>query len=606
MKKTIIILIGILLILMFVGCNQQENQANDLPTQAPVDVPTEEQPIFELPENTPDANNGEVIYQENCSKCHDVNGIEIYSKELTFDMAPVLWFDIVSRGNEASGMPSFIDTLDVQSRWDVLAYLYNAEKNLEVLETGKTAYLESCSSCHGEFGNGGSVNENHAALDFSNVMTMSMYSEAYIHGSITPGVGNEIHVVEGLEDSTREAIAYFVRTFSFPYFEEIIVSEVVVEPTEETSVHGSVTLDDEVVEEFLIEVEGSVLDGVSGEGIADIPVKLFVVENYSMEELTEYDGVTTESGEFKFSDVTVTGIAILIVDTEFEGVTYQSEIVSMETDFPENAFVINVYETSDDLSQLQLEGVEVFFVFDNAETMLIQENWLITNTSDKAIVPPVDGDNTFDIELPANLSNLGFSEYSTITQLTQTETGFRIEQPFLPGEEENFILFAYEVPYTNKYEWSREFPMSVVGAQAFIPSDSVSIKGSEVEFVQERIFNNLPFDSYTFSEEDGSFSLTVKGRNPLAESILGLDQEMVLIIAGFALFGLVLGGFILYIKRNKSSDLVSDLPDSDEIMDQIIALDEAYENDEISETDYNIKRDALKELLQVTKEDDQS
>lgn len=609
--KTTTIILGILLLAAFSGCDQQsnevvDNQVDDQTQNIVVDSEEVEEPAaisdFEVPADTPDPLKGKQIYSENCSRCHGEEGLEgpmfIGSQESSFPIAPILWYETISKGGgEGSEMAAFEDVLDVQSRWDVLAYIYSLSSDISELRMGKAIFDDVCSECHGTDGAGAGQSEMHMTMDFTDLELMSMISNEYIYGAITPGVGNDIHVIEGLDDFTRASAASFVRTFSFTFSEEIVIQEV----------DDEVDIEEEVIEEtVLIDVEGIVINGISEEPIADLAVTLVVLNHMTVDDAVEYEGVTNSAGEYSFSDVEVTSEAIYLVYADYQEVTYQSEYAGVGLEAELDAFTIKVFETTNDLTGLEVETIEVFFMFHNSGAIIIQENWQFKNVGTQTILPSTDGTSSLIIDLPVNVANMGFSEYSTIQQMSMTETGFQIEQPFIPGEDSGYLLFAYEVPYLNKYEWTRTLPLPVNKANAYIPADTVSIRSSDATYIQERMFNNTPFDAYEFEQEDGVLSIIVRGRNPYSESAFNLDQEVINIIIGSVLFGVVLVGFILYMRRTKKTDEDVELLSSDAILDQIVALDEAFENGEIKETEYNKERGALKELLQVILEDDQS
>jgi len=612
--------LGIFLLAAFSGCDQQNNEVIDNQVDDQIQnvvedsVEVEESAAisdFEVPADTPDPLKGQQIYSENCSRCHGKEGLTepmlIGSQGSSFSTAPILWYETISKGQEGSQMAAFEEVLDVQSRWDVLAYVYSLSSNISELRMGKAIFDDICSECHGTDGAGAGQSEMHMTMDFTDLELMSMISNEYIYGAITPGVGNDIHVIEGLDDFTRASAASFVRTLSFPYTEEIVIQEVDDEEVVEEEVIEEEVGDETPVDETaLIDVEGIVINGISEEPIADHEVTLVVLNHMTVDDAVEYEGVTNSVGEYSIADVEVTSEAIYLVYADYQEVTYQSDYAGVGLEVELDAFTIKVFEATNDLKNLEVETIEVFFMFHGSGSIIIQENWQFKNVGTQTILPSTDGTSSLIIDLPVNVANMGFSEYSTIQQMSMTETGFQIEQPFIPGEDSGYLLFAYEVPYSNKYEWTRTLPLPVNKANAYIPADTVSIRSSDATYIQERMFNNTPFDAYEFEQEDGVLSITVRGGNPYSESAFNLDQEVFNIIIGSVLFGVVLVGFILYMRRTKESDGDVELLSTDAILDQIVALDEAFENGEIKETEYNKERGALKELLQVILEDDQS
>lgn len=612
MKKKNILLVFLIvsLLVVFTGCDQQN-------TELPADHPSinddvsisdnsEDEIIdlvdFEAPSETPDPLKGEMIYFDNCYLCHGDDGKAGTGQggdlNQSFNFAPIIWFSTIFEGRgDDSEMPEFKEILDLQSMWDLMAFVYNNTVELPELKMGKAIFNDYCSDCHGDSGEGGDVNSSHSATNFSDLSIMSMISNEYIFGAITPGIGNEIHVIEGLDDFTRRSAASFVRTLSLPYFEEITISDF------DEAGHGAEQEPEPAIEEstrIIVSVKGQVVNGISGDAVENANVVLVVVNDMSSNEGEEFEGVTGSDGKFVFDEISMSETAIYLAIADFDGIKYQSEYFSMGIDEEIQDLEIVVFETTTEITDLRLLMFEVFFVFDNEGTMIVQENWQLINEGDKTIIPPADGSGILEIVLPPGTVDTGFSEYSTIQDLAMSENGFLINQALLPSAESDYLLFAYEIPYTNKYEWSRSLPISVIDAQAYAPTDTVTLKGSGVDFVQERMFNNRSFDAYTFSQENGELSLTIKGRNPFLEPGLNLDQDLINIIIGVVVLAGVIIGYIIIMRRLKRVGSDNELLSSDEIMDLIIALDAEFEKGEVEESVYKEERDALKELLQVT------
>src|SRR5512138_3497004 len=152
-----LLLVGLLL----AGCS--------LAAPAPVGTarPLEQQPAqvqqpsaqpVQLPTRRPSATVGASLYQEKCIRCHGDLGrgdgamaAQIQAQfnspvaDLTSDVVarartPEEWYDVVSNGRLQNGMPGFAGSLEVDQRWDVIAYAWSLAVAPQQVARGKQVY----------------------------------------------------------------------------------------------------------------------------------------------------------------------------------------------------------------------------------------------------------------------------------------------------------------------------------------------------------------------------------------------------------------------------------------------------------------------------------
>jgi cytochrome c553 len=92
----------------------------------------------------PNVQQGEKLYQRNCSSCHGARGladtatanalikkpVALGDLEVLSKLTPEKVFTIMTQGAIENGMPSF-KAMSIQERWDVAAYVFTLHPNFE-------------------------------------------------------------------------------------------------------------------------------------------------------------------------------------------------------------------------------------------------------------------------------------------------------------------------------------------------------------------------------------------------------------------------------------------------------------------------------------------
>ena len=122
-------------------------------------------PLF--PVQTPDVQNGAIIYAEKCAGCHGEDGLAdsvmseqlagqgvtvpaLGSVEIAYKAAPADWYQMVTLGNMDNFMPPF-DSLSDQERWDVVAYAQSISSTPAQISQGEELFDAYCADCPTDF-----------------------------------------------------------------------------------------------------------------------------------------------------------------------------------------------------------------------------------------------------------------------------------------------------------------------------------------------------------------------------------------------------------------------------------------------------------------------
>ena len=131
----------------------------------------------------------------------------------------------------------------------------------------------------------------------------------------------------------------------------------------------------------------------------------------------------------------------------------------------------------------------------------------------------------------------------------------------------------------------------VEGEDTKVSSESLTPSGTEA--FDTSVFQVLLAEDLSAGDE---LDLEIKRSFSLGGGE-GLSQNLVTILLGAAGLGLAVFGVWRFFAIGKETPDVA-ASDRDEILDSIVALDELYEEGEVSEAAYRKKRQALKDELQ--------
>lgn len=599
-----------------------------------------------FPTDTPDLVAGQAIFEEKCLPCHGETGMgdgpsasglpvpvaQIGNPEFANLATPQEWYTITMDGNLENYMPPFSGSLNDQDVWNVLAYVYSLGVDAESLAVGEQVYGHVCANCHGT-GAGDAVA---GATDHRDPEVMVQFSIADIEEKVATGNGNSDHIFgDIIPVDQQEDVAYYVRSLIFPYPE--MAAEATPEPTaaptevgadetapteqvaEGTDEQPTTEATEQAVEtavataapteavdgELVAQITGVVTNGSGGELPEDLEVTLEVYENFEL----SYSEIATVSadGSYAFENVSINPDAIYLTMVELHDTFFPSNFFMGE--MPEDNIIdlpITVYDVSNDASDLVVSRLHVFFQFLDENTVQVIHQVSISNLGNAVVLPAEDGDALLNFTLPEGATNLIFQTGSLGNPYLSTADGFADPSSVLPGESTYEGLFAYNLPYDGKLEWSLPMDMPtdiavvfIQGESTKVDSDSLLPSGTET-LDAEDIYQVYVTDSLNSGDV---LDLTISG-NPLDAGFLnGNVLSIALGVVGLALAGYGAWHFFRPAKEDGFGEI--ERGDSEALIEEIVALDEAYEAGEIEEVDYTAQREALKaELKNLLDEDE--
>ena len=130
------------------------------------------------------------------------------------------------------------------------------------------------------------------------------------------------------------------------------------------------------------------------------------------DEMTEvYTQTTTvqENGMYSFENVEMPDGRVFMVTLDYNEAVYGSDIAMVEPGTTSMDLPVTIYETTSDTSAISADRLHLFFEFteDNRSVRVIQL-FILSNTSNKTVVPPGEGQPSVTFSLPegANIAEV--------------------------------------------------------------------------------------------------------------------------------------------------------------------------------------------------------
>jgi mono/diheme cytochrome c family protein len=604
--------------------------------QSPTPPPTVG-PLF--PSAAPDPQNGQLIYAQNCAPCHGDTGMgdgpqgqqlpnpvtALGLPEVACPASPAQWFQVVTQGNLDKFMPPFAGTLSAQERWDVVAYAMSLSLSPDQIAQGEQLYQANCARCHGPDGT------KEGKANFTDQTLMAKLSPNDLFNTISQGSGTEMPAfADQLSQDERWAVASYIRTFTIGGPLQVVSmpeatlttalssegaapietqAPGVAAPTPE----GAATTETTTTVESLGTVTGTVSNGSGGEVPHGLVINLHGFEQNqsgNVSEILNQQATVQPDGSFTFTDVPVSPNQVLMTVTQYSGTSYSSQIISVESGTSTYDLPITIYDTSTDASILTVDRWHIFLDFTNPNSVQVIEVFIVSNPTSKAVVPRQEGAPVLSFHLPNGAQNLQFESGQLGGRYIQTTDGFGDTESVNPGSGQHQILFAFDLPYNKKMDFSQQEDLPVDSAIVMVPL-GVSAKSDLLQEGGTRDFQGSTYSIYTTQPLPAGaiLNMTVSG-NPKSSTaaVTGIDSHRNILI-GVGAFGLVLvlaGGWLYWRDRKRTEEDEEDLADetqveefqdSESVMDAIIALDDLHRAGKLPEEVYQQRRAELKAQL---------
>ena len=612
-----------LLLLVLSGCVSLAGDVTPPPGYEPLVF--EDPPDFTetFPLLAPNPETGSAIYSESCAPCHGDTGLgdgptagqlpaappAIGSFEVASQASPQDWFQAVTLGNLDALMPPFADALSEGQRWDVLAYTYSLGTTEELFSQGEAVYAENCAACHGDSGEGDGSEAGELAVpatDFTDQALMAQLSGEQLFAAITEGAGPDMPGFDGLSEDDRWAVVAYLRSLTFPTSPNDLELQVQA-PTEVVEVPSEELVEEEQASEVVTEdespaaiglVRGQVLHGGGGELPEALTIELFAFDQSG--QIDEQSTNIAADGSFEFPELELGHELVYFVTTEHQDMTYSSTFGIFTPGETEIELPVTVYDTTTDASALVVSRLHLFFEFPTEETVQVVQLFIISNPTDKAVIPASLEDPSVRFNIPEGASNILFQEGSFADRFVVTEDGFGDTLAVLPGAGDYQLLFSYDLPYEKGMELAQPLNLDVDALVAFVTEGQATLKSESLEASSSEDLGGIIYQTYVGGGFQAGDEIKVEVTKR-GSGLSGIDFDLTsLVIGALALTVALAAAYWMLAGKQwqrelKPAEFGSSTAEG--LMDAIIALDDRYAQGDLEEAAYEAERAALKDQL---------
>ena len=356
------------------------------------------------------------------------------------------------------------------------------------------------------------------------------------------------------------------------------------------------------------EATGTIVNQNQGTSVAESLEVMLHIWDEQYVELGMLHAQSQPDGTFRFTEVALGPGQLYAVMVTYEDVLYYSNTVPavdgsnlLELDVP-------VYETTTDLSAVQIDQMHILFNFatDGLETT---EIYLLSNMGQRTVKDAVtleDGQTAaLSYPLPADADFI-FFQPTEQNRFIKFPGGFADTSPVLPGERTEQHTVKYLVPLSQVQAYSYTAPLNIKTMNFLLPQNAgVSLAGEGLAGPQPvTLDSGASFMVYSYSDIPAgqTIKVTFSGKPvPVSRSKPG-NQTLPLALGGGVL-GLVMIGVGVWWRfrpedvadEDDKTDVNTGESTFDDLITQIARLDEAFEQGEVDEGKYHRERRRLRE-----------
>lgn len=352
------------------------------------------------------------------------------------------------------------------------------------------------------------------------------------------------------------------------------------------------------------EVRGTVINRNSGQVVTEsLEVMLHILDQDFVDQGMEH-GKSQPDGMFVFPNIPFNANMQFAVMAMYEGVTYFSETMPADMNSMQVNIEMPVYETTTDLSAVQIDQLHVLFEFstDGLET---KELYIVSNTGERTVKDVYDlGKSKFAVlkfPLPEDADYIFFKPDDQ-DRFVKLNGAFADTYPILPGNQPAQVMTSYLVPYSGERVYSYTALVNTARINFLLPDRAgISLKGAGLTGpTSTTLQDGTSYRVYSYSNLQAGqrLSVTLSGITNSASSNNNTNN---LIAAGIAFLGFTVIGFgIWWWRRPEETQFEEDEITTqgnesslDDLIAEIARLDEAHEQGRLSSEEHQHQRQAL-------------
>lgn len=610
------LLLSLALLLLLAGCSLAEDVTPPpgLPSGQPVRPAFVGEPTAAVPAGPPDPSAGAAIYAERCAPCHGAKGLGDGEQSANLPVAPAAlgdpavaraasladWYEMVTVGNIERFMPPFQSLSDAQ-RLDVAAYALALSTSPEELALGADIYETSdCTSCHAADGGGPA-----GALTASSLIDRTGVD---LFDVITSGTGEMPGFGDSLSEDERWALVAYVRslgTVAAAPVEEASTPAAVEGPTPTAEGTPPAEVAATVTPEMVTgTIRGQVINGTSGGPLVEgLEITLRALEG--AEEVYSDTTQADEGGRFSFEGLEIIPGRLFSVSTDYQGVTYESELAHLVEGSPVLEFPLTVFETTTDGSGLSVAQLHLIVSAPLEGVVRGVEVWVFSNSGDRA-VRPEEGEPLIEVVLPEGAVPVQMTGGAPLGPSSDTPNGMLYSLGVPPGVGSAQLALVFDAPFDGQLNIAQPVGIPIDSVILLAEAGGLRPRGSAWDGLGPADFAGVTVEQYAASAPQVGEVLEVT--LVPAAAVAGSSEGLLGIGIGAGALGaaLVVAGLWWYRRRGaEPADAVAPAPasprsdpmDRESLLRGIAALDDEFEAGQIAPDDYRARRQALKQRV---------
>jgi len=378
----------------------------------------------------------------------------------------------------------------------------------------------------------------------------------------------------------------------------------------QTSIPPTISLEAEGIEGEVIVVD--VVDQTGGLLLEQgLEVQL---DGYDQFELVYQDTKTlTTENRLVFDSVPFQAGRVFFASISHGGAIYRSDMFEAGDETTSIQMAIQVFETTISDENILVERIHILADFPSPHQVQIVEIFIVSNLGDSTYVAEIPGEATLSFPLPIGAESISFDDGALGERYVKTVDGFGDTVSIPPGSGVYQTLVYYTLPIQeNKFEFSQVMSYPVRAAVIMAPEGEIIVEGANLEDMGVQAIPDGSVQVYSAMSIPRGESLQFRVTAEFAESVVPSDApaflpQWVIIAAGVLGGALLLTGVWLFIRqrsRGFEDDEFEGSPvEREEILDSIIALEDLYQEGEITKKTYLEKRQDFKNQLDSLADD---
>jgi hypothetical protein len=310
-------------------------------------------------------------------------------------------------------------------------------------------------------------------------------------------------------------------------------------------------------------------------------------------------------GSYAFEGVDLPEGRILLVEMEYQGITYQSQFRTIGPgEMQVTLDPLAIYESTTDFSGLVVNQLHVAFDFGTGQTIQVFEIFSFSNHSNQAIIIKTDGTDVPFIKVPPGAQDAGIEAGQDTAPYSPATDGIAL----LPSEAPYSLIAFFSLPYeSGGTDIQQPLVLKTDSVSVFVP-EGIKLKSDSLSDAGQQEISGSVFQMYSAKQlaSGSNLSFSLSGKPDLAPAESGSTGSRAGLIYGAGALGLALigVGVWMYLRDRNANQGLGDMglsgeefEDAESVMDAIIALDDLHRAGKIPDAAYQSRRSELKEQL---------